>query len=275
MTPLAHRILNETTLPKKDRTFLDTCNMLPQIAEARCFECSAIIELMFDMFGEGKEAVLGKSAERYSFLPAPVTWIEFKIGGSRCGYLLWQEGDWIRGKVARADGDLFGSQPFMVSMPHITNKAPECAAMVSAFACKEVPFGADVIEAIGDQGINDASVMLGLLAFINTPRIIERTRHDPHTGLQKKLARAKGETGKAFLHPWHEIRLVVATPAMGRSAAGEPHGTRLTGPRAEHFVRSHLRPRNGLLVLVSAHKRGDPALGTRQARYRVVPEAAD
>jgi hypothetical protein len=103
-----------------------------------------------------------------------------------------------------------------------------------------------------------------LLPFINTPRVIGRTQHMPHAGLERRLLRSMG--GRFAVHAWHEIRLHVTPPDISE----DDHEAHLTGQRALHFCRAHLRIRLGQLQLVSAHWRGDAALGIKQARYKMV-----
>lgn len=114
-------------------------------------------------------------------------------------------------------------------------------------------------------------LMYAALSVINTPRVIGRRQHMPHAGLQRKLAQARGMVGKFPLHAWTEIKLEVSPPRLDRSATGDPHEARLTGAKALHFCRCHLRVRLGQLELVSAHWRGDPALGMKQSRYKLLP----
>jgi hypothetical protein len=69
------------------------------------------------------------------------------------------------------------------------------------------------------------------------------------------------------LRAWTEIVLEVTPPSeAGALDPGEAH---LTGRRALHFCRQHLRIRGGRLELVKAHWRGDAAIGIKQSRYRV------
>ena len=111
-----------------------------------------------------------------------------------------------------------------------------------------------------------AAWLYGLLAIINTPRVIMRRQHMPHAGLQRALIASRRITGKYPLLAWQELQLKVQPPDIDES----DHEAHLTGARALHFCRAHLRIRLGRLELVSAHWRGDPALGIKQTRYRVV-----
>lgn len=113
-----------------------------------------------------------------------------------------------------------------------------------------------------------ASILIAALAMINTPRIIGRRQYMPHAGLQRRLAAAKGMVGKFPLHAWTEIKLEVRPP---EEAGDAEHQTYLTGEKALHFCRAHLRVRLGKLEYVRSHWRGNPALGIKQSRYTLVP----
>jgi hypothetical protein len=73
------------------------------------------------------------------------------------------------------------------------------------------------------------------LAILNSPRIVGRRVHHPHKGLARELAH-KPELGIGPLHNWHEIKLEVTKPRDG-----EPHSDVITGRRALHFCRKHIR----------------------------------
>lgn len=108
-------------------------------------------------------------------------------------------------------------------------------------------------------------VLLGALACINTPRIIGRRTHLPHRGLERELLKRKAVIGKFPLHAWTEILLDVTPP---EEAKGLPdYEARLTGEKALHFVRAHLRIRLGKLEFVSSHWRGSVTNGIKRSRY--------
>jgi hypothetical protein len=104
------------------------------------------------------------------------------------------------------------------------------------------------------------------LAIINSPRIIGRRVHQPHKGLARELKRR--DIGIGQLLPWHEIKLEVTKPRDIYD--GEQHEDVITGRRALHFCRKHLRLcHSGTLTYVREHWRGDPAFGIRRGRYHV------
>jgi hypothetical protein len=241
-----------------------------------CFECSELFDAAGDMaLTFTKARLAGK--DKLAFLPAPKTWIEWRNPIAPChqhpngtvgrmGALLIEEGEyadvWLAHAIPGGTGpDVFASFPGYFRMPLSGN--PDMETFNVSAELQEFIDGHMVANLHGP-------FLYALLAMINTPRVIGRRQHMPHAGLQRKLARAKGMVGKYPLHAWHEVKLEVTPPRLDRSATGEPHETRLTGAKARHFCRAHLRVRLGALELVSPHWRGDPALGIKQTRYRVV-----
>jgi hypothetical protein len=275
MTPLAQKILNELTLPKKDRTFDDRCGLLAEMDDVHCFECTAVAQTAFGMTDRLNDQRIDGN-DKLAFLPAPKTWIEWTdwvtpglngaTGQIRCGILLNQGTyeDSAEVSIAQAiptvDGRVyFASHSGTFLIPLMDNPKPDTVRVSKVFERDH-----------GDFAANYSPFVYALLAMINTPRVIGRRQHMPHAGLQRKLAHARGLVGKFPLHAWTEIKLEVTPPRLHRSAIGEPVEARLTGAKAQHFCRCHLRVRLGQLELVTAHWRGDPALGIKQSRYRLV-----
>ena len=299
MTPLAHQIAKQATVGVSQRRFKEPQiapvrrqwpqGLLRHICEAHCFETTAVLDLArsLTLMGDpGERSVLtvdghdlpamGKKDEenfntiaaQKTFLPAPVTWIEFQEQGlPRDGFLLVDdlyhdpEGDdgerqWIT--VLRCDEDgcnlAFsfpkGGEPQQAVM-HPLKPADE-ASMSGIRAVHLYLF---------------ATIVISNLAIINTPRIVGRTTHLPHRGLQKRLGQTYRLPGRYPLQAWHEVLLQVRVPC--ERGPEDAEGT-LTGTRALHFCRSYLRIRRGQLEVVNWHWRGNPALGIRQTRYRVV-----
>lgn len=111
-------------------------------------------------------------------------------------------------------------------------------------------------------------VIYAILTLINNPKIIGRRQHMPHRGLERKLLKSRFSGSYFPLRAWTEIMLKV-TPT--RDARQDPSvEAHYTGRRAMHFCRAHLRLWDGKLIFVSSHWRGDPTLGIKQSRYRVV-----
>ena len=175
------------------------------------------------------------------FLPSPETWLEWRVGPDRLGYLLRASTEAeVEIYVLATDG-----VEHVMTMPRRKlgwyNVAPEYENQAA--------------------GIWNAVAVF--LAIINTPRLVGRRYHNPHRGLEREIRRAGNSTLQ--LRPWSEIRLEI-TP---KAATGEGP-ERLCGRKCLHFCRSHIRVQNGRLVVVRSHWRGDAALGVVQATYRVV-----
>ena len=251
MTPLAHKIAKELTLRKRDRTFIDNADILSRFDEVHCFECSAVYgaarELAADIFRRPC------SADRLAFLPAAPerTWIEIS---PQLGFLLEDKGDgWARVTIATDKASLpFGEMALSDRLS-------------SASADDPIVRVSDRSPLSQSETIAMMYQLYALLAMINTPRLIGRTTHMPHAGLQRALAKARGLTGKFPLRAWTEIKLQVRPPIEEEG----DEAIYLTGARALHFVRAHLRIRLGRLELVSAHWRGDASLGIKRSRYRL------
>ena len=77
MTPLAHRIVKELTLPVKGRTFEDRCHLLKQMSDVHCFDVTEVIEQAEDLGRELSESGRLHTVGDLAFLPAPKTWIEW------------------------------------------------------------------------------------------------------------------------------------------------------------------------------------------------------
>lgn len=251
MTPLMHKIVKELTLPASKRSFYDLGNVIPEMDDVHPFDCSDVLELAMDLgdgcktWGEFRE----KIDEDLIFLPAPKTWIEFKCtDGGRIGALFDEPENKDRARfyvvMLNPDG-LFWSLP--------------CNSLKGflEFCDKE------------KMECGDARLMIiyAMLVMINQPRIIGRKTHQPHKGLAKAIKNAKGHSIAHPFRAWTEITLDVS-PTQDVSGE-EGFETRLTGKKALHFCRAHLRLWMGKLIFVKSHWRGSPALGLKRSRYKL------
>ena len=256
MSPLAHRIVKELTLPMKRRSFADRVGLLPLMDDIHCFECSAVIEAAGALGADINNN--RRPLERFAFLPAPKTWIEWqppnmRSEGGRIGCLLIENGDHADVLLAFAADGQFASSRALIELP-----------LHGSSDLGSFRYAGEISE---QQAFEYMAMLYALLAMINTPRVIGRTTHMPNSGLQRALAKARGMIGKFPHHAWTEVKLKVRPPV-------EEDGDEviyLTGSRALHFVRQHLRIRRGQLELVTSHWRGDPSLGIKQSRYILVP----
>jgi hypothetical protein len=268
-------IVKDLTLPLKDRSRLDYGNLAKKLSDAHCFDITAIYE---DAYELGREAFSrGEFATEQTFIPAEKTWIEYRIDeGNRYGCLLEQTGT-----------------DEIICWPALTAKSGDWSSYPDPFAVNlkwqgkleegnwPVKYSMSTLgKALEGRGYikpQNMACLLGItlvgsLAFINSPRIIGRRQHHPHRGLERELLKHQKSIGRFPLHAWTEIVLDVSPP---KEAKGEhDYEAHLTGKRALHFVRAHLRIRDGKLQFVKSHWRGDAALGIKQSRYTVKKRAA-
>lgn len=262
MTPLAYRIVKELTLPKRERTF-EGIHLPRRLSGAQCFEVTDIYDAAFEI---AKDVAKVAGSETSSFLPAPKTWIERRnIDGSRFGWLLEEHED-DSGVVYCAEAlDCRGQSFFGEFGADSTLSRGYLLHLRDGL----LPMRDGDRAGYYMDGFAPENIIPALLAFINTPRIIGRRQHMPHRGLERKLIARRAVIGKFPLHAWTEIKLHVTPP---KDVSGErSHEAHLTGERALHFCRAHLRIRLGKLEVVRGHWRGDPAIGIKQTRYTVVP----
>lgn len=269
MTPLAAYLANQVVARQKHREHIwvepkNVEQLRDALFDCHFFEVTQCLPIVKEIAGALANRPENEADEiygTYSFLPAPKTWIEWKHGsGNRIAVLLEQlpiHDKSVRatmycdriatnlGQISLVSGDIFdngGKRYFPDWLIIHDAKIPPSLALLSMVHTS--------------------------LVLINTPKIIGRQQHMPNRGLERRLTRGLG-AGKFPLHAWTEIKLHVAKPI--EIDDGEPHEAHLTGRRALHFCRKHIRIRLGKLEYVSAHWRGDPALGIKQQRYSVVP----
>jgi len=268
--------------------FADPDNCTKEIFDVHCFNCAAVSDAAFELGSrislsvteaekinpakgatpEQIEKLLAATPEvvvKFGFLPAPATWLEDKENGVRWAYL-------IKTPAKRRLGYYIAS--------HKDEEANAAACDVFCFSDSEAIFSGKWLQhtmmivpttcsADDVSRLNKAICFItGCLLMINSPKIIGRTTYYPNRALEKKLTQKLG-VGKFPLHAWTEIQLKVNKPV--EIDDGEPHEAHLTGRRALHFVRKHIRIRLGQLEYVTSHWRGDPAIGIKRSRYKVTP----
>ena len=268
MTPLAQKIVRDMLLPRRKRQFDDAGKVLDLMSDVHCFEVSEVLECARDLmpFSDSSQATIRnfESAVRdTTFLSAPRTWIEYQLPiGGRIGFLLVESG------LGRADlrtaVDVkagFKSFPTSISFDLSQGDGSQLRARLP-------------VEIAGDEKLKNYSIVqlqeiAALLALINTPRIIGRRQHMPHAGLERELLRQREAIGKFPLNAYTEIKLHVMRPPedLSDDPVTEAH---LTGAKALHFCRAHMRWRLGRVEIVRGHWRGDPSLGTKRSRYTVL-----
>lgn len=267
MTPLAAFLAKQTiSRPKHRETFWrDESNakqLSSSLSDIHCFEVSECVDVMLDMvtkflFDRDAFKVEELFAD-YGFLPAPKTWIEWRDHGIRLAILFEQVAD-FRARATFYHQNRAAPVGFISLKSQIQEDPdgkPRAPAWLSQSPSDDIAY----------EMLSYAQVMLPL---INSPHIIGRRSHDPNRALARKLMQQSA--GSFPLRAWTELLLQVNKPP--EIDDGEPHESQLTGQRAFHFVRKHIRIRLGRLELVSSHWRGDIALGVKQTRYVAVPYA--
>lgn len=262
MTPLAALILKDGVLnreaPESTRVY---CRKL--LEDVHCFDTTEIRESAWDLLQKcmhDPEPIV--QVKDLLFLPAQKTWIETAIddgGKNRVAFHLEEKG---------------AGDAYFTSVNCIDGSSQFCPFGLINFATLKTVLDPNVGwgKVIGHHAdwvrdtTQQARWLYVLLALINSPKILGRRQVMPQHSLERRLT-AKFGRGKFPLHAWTEIKLHVAKPI--EIDDGEPHEAHLTGRRALHFVRKHIRIRLGRLEYVSAHWRGDPAIGIKQSRYVV------
>lgn len=298
MTPLAQYIARQQTLPKKDREYLVDGGTL---SDWHCFDCTQVLEMgavLAEKMVEDMRIGMSTLSARLCFLPAEKTWIEWYNSDAawsahrtistgtataevnkerRTGYLLSDDGDGyasVFGPAFAGDGTREIVHLFRLPIGRDVNGRVDIHPMLDENneTYDDRASGIPGYRHFEEDGrvwktTWDCFLIYAFLAMINTPRVVGRRQHMPHAGLQRKLAKSFGMVGKFPLRAWTEILLDVRPPQID---GGADHEARLSGRKALHFCRSHLRIKMGRLELVRAHWRGDPALGIKRSRYKVV-----
>lgn len=265
MTPIAHALAMDLLQPAKKRRFAEAASIVRPFDDLHCFEMTAVDEAAQSL----ADAIISKKPSgKLAFLPAPRTFIETglppgvaatnTLGIKRSGILL---------EIAE-DGQSASMIPVVASPDgQIKTSGDAFNLPLNQAADGTVLWNKENWHSTAVEASQAASLAYAYLAMINTPRVILRHQHQAHKGLARAARAASFQPPR----PWQEIRLEVRPPDL------EPRGQKdnakdvLSGAKALHFVRCHLRFRLGSLELVSAHWRGDPAFGITQSRYAVVP----
>jgi hypothetical protein len=256
MTPLAAYLAKQLVARPKHRegVWRDPKNIADlrfALADIHCFDITQCEELIFDFMQLYRRPDASAALfDKLGFLPAPKTWIEWKDSNRNPVALLIREVPDIDG-MDRADTTAYCAE----GLVRCGSISPSNGRIFVEPSLRNDPHIRKVV-----------SFAVFVLPLINSPKIIGRRQHMPNAGLERNLTRGLG-AGKFPLHAWTEILLQVNKPI--EIDDGEEHEAHLTGRRALHFCRKHIRIRRGQLEYVSAHWRGDPALGIKQSRYTV------
>lgn len=258
MTPLAQKLARHLLLPPAQRPApwdRGSDAIINGMQNTQFFEITEVLPLL-----ETVKKLPQDEFAKLLFLPAQQVWIEYEIGGVRFGVILLEDID-----VAHAG--IFTENSFNGNM-----RLSLCSddVYVGAQEFPEEYLPASYLK----TGRDVTDWIISLLAFahmalplINSPKIIGRQQQMMHKGLRRKLMRTP--LGRWPLEGWSELQLE-ATPTYV-DESGDIHEARLTGKKCLHFCRKHLRVKNGKLEIVNSHWRGDPGLGIKRTRYKIVP----
>lgn len=270
MTPMLQALMRDALLPEAKRRLVYRHGLKgpPRRPESfGAFDVSSILDLARRACAAMAEKRMAQ--DQTAFLPFESTWIEFadtddagqrvhvawhlerfevplpnESGASLVSYVWSPNGGWVSG----------GVMPFALPLRG------------SAWLGQGIPTRLDY--SLSDDAQRASSFLYALLAMINSPRALARREHAPHKGLDRDLRR----TGQPGLRPWTEILLELPGGRRIERDDAAPPAEGRGGAKAEHWVRMHPRFKLGRVEWVTAHKRGDPALGTVQATYRVRPQ---
>ncbi|GLR55151.1 hypothetical protein KYK30_31865 [Shinella yambaruensis] len=265
-TPLLMSFIKQALDDRGGLTGADR-RLFSQAADCHCFELSEVWNAVTEMAHDIEVGVYDVGFEQ-TFLPAPRTWIECRWHGCRYGFMLEEGADGIRytcvikglpeylksfGKDEGYDLDKYDDEIIVSEGRALVPRL----SLVSSLSIERTN-GADSF---------DVFQIYVALSLINTPKIIGRRQHMPHRALEKRLLKERKNIGKFPLHAWTEITLRITPPKdLSGVDSCEAH---LTGQKALHFCRAHLRVRCGRVEIVRGHWRGDPSLGVKRSRYRV------
>lgn len=261
MTPLARLltkdvILNRASSPDTRKTIRDL------LYDVHCFDVTEIRDLaetLAKTWDDRRDQIT--SIGHLLFLPAPNTWIEMKtgVGEDRIGYKLCNEQN-ETGLVHCTAVSLENGTSAIFPIGWIDFRSHK--TIVQSYRS----MNQSEFENLHDNMVRNTRFLYAVLSMINTPKIIGRRQIMPRSSFERKVITKLGR-GQFPLHAFTEIRLMVTKPI--EIDDGETHEAYLTGRRALHFCRAHIRIRLGRLEYVSAHWRGDPAIGIKQSRYVV------
>jgi hypothetical protein len=186
------------------------------------------------------------------YLPAPITWLEWRDGESRNALLLIED--------ERQSGPARDICAYLVN-----GWDRECHAIGGVFFFDngwrlddDFPHGTALAGRL-------MAMALGYLNVLNTPTLVRERIVQPHAGLARTLAQRGFMGGKFPLQGYTEITLRPGAVIAGKGRGGT------SADRCLHFVRRHERRIHGVWTMIDPHWRGDASLGMRLTRYKLKP----
>lgn len=251
MTPLAHEIAKAALgIPRARLNGPSGAHVLDGMRDAVFFEVSAAGQAAAGVVHETEASVITLAARGY--LPAPVTWLEWRDDDARHAMLLMED--------ERQPGPTRDFVAFLVN-----GWDRECHEIGGVFFSEGgIGVSPDFPheEMLAEQLL---AMALGYLNVLNTPSLVRERIVSPHAGLARTLAQRGFMGGKFPLQGYTEITLRPGAVITGKGRGGT------SADRCLHFVRRHERRVYGVWTIIEPHWRGDASLGMRLTRYTVKP----
>jgi hypothetical protein len=271
VTPLAHAIAADRTLPRRKRRFGDAFDEL-ELLNCQFFDFSQIVPLMvtvIEKFGaRTRSGDLSAWPCESLFLPAARCWFEFSGASIGTDKLPPMEGAALDVKYIALLLDV-NERGQICIVEHVRLLASG-DLLRERLPARFTPGGyleTSCPPSREEHAVALAAMVLACCVLINSPRVVATQQTPPHRGLQRTLT-SMGVLGDGVrLREWTTVLLDVGPPPLGAESAEDR--PRFLGARALHFCRRYLRVRLGRLEVVSPHWRGDPTLGTVRKSYRV------
>lgn len=250
MTPLARDLAEDNARPLFKKTWQTDMADIGDITQFHCFDVTGVWKQILDIGKELRAAHM--VPKQLMFLPSEKTWVEYRDAVIPLAFAFIKVQDGIAlFQAACKTLEFVGTVNFDEGTMTFNDLGPRL-------------FGKEA----DDNARTIVTLTAAILTIINSPRGVSIKTHQPHSGFQKILARARGQAGKYPLPDWHEVTLSVGQ-MVDRSSTNSNIG--IGHKKAWHFVRTHLRKMsNGNLIPVIEHYRGDPMIGIRKKRYKVV-----
>jgi hypothetical protein len=254
MTPLAKRVWKRLYRPQPGRQFADAGLLRIPFASTHFFDVSDVTALAAEIGTLVNERLRDIGGQ---CLPFPVTWMEFSTKeGTPCAFVLVETEDCFRAHLILVQGWF---SRFIATIP--LDRAPSAGDVLQL---SDLALGAAELT-------NDTIFAFTLLHLINSDHtVVTHTARRETAPIARSILKRSRSEGAFPLRGWTEITL---TAFHHREI--EENGVGGVARRVcEHWVRKHPRHlRDGRVIWIPAHKRGDKALGIKQTRYRVVPPA--
>ncbi|MCK8787646.1 hypothetical protein M0638_25085 [Roseomonas sp. NAR14] len=222
--------------------------------------------------------------------PVPVESFPAKFAPSDRTWFEWEETDGSRVGIALIrDGDTDGRPVFAVLTKHLGAKMDDLlifwgfvqcvedgslAASAPTFSARDMERAASSSFDVEKKWADLREHIAFLLGVMSTPGTYIKTTRHAGWNEARKLVKKIGAVGAYPLRAVSEIKLVWPPPERAEDPKWHGH----TGRRCQHWVRRHERRYRRKdtgeiykVVVVPEHTRGDPALGMKQSRYRLVP----